>query len=80
MVFSVTITLCIFSISIISQDHHSGVSNASFKLVLNETDEVKYITEVLVKNEVMYLIRFHQIEIHNLTCKRYQQAELQSKI
>lgn len=54
MIFSVTITLCIFSISIISEDLHSGVSNASFKLVLNETDEVKYMTEVLVKNEVRY--------------------------
>ena len=66
----------VFSISIISQDLHSGVRNASFKLVLNETDEVKYTTEVLVKNEVSYFIRFHQIEIHKVTCKQKQQAEL----
>ncbi|XP_052094849.1 uncharacterized protein LOC127730466 isoform X2 [Mytilus californianus] len=38
-------------ITVISQDFHSGVLNASFEIVLNETGEVKFRTDVIVNNE-----------------------------
>ncbi|XP_063420411.1 uncharacterized protein LOC134705619 [Mytilus trossulus] len=37
--------------SVISQDLHSGVLNASYKIVLNETGEVKFQTDIFINNE-----------------------------